>query len=324
MNRKSFSCVLFAALWTSATYAPAQQAKVHRIGYLSGRDASSPGPLLEAFQKGLREFGYIEGKNIIVEYRFLAGRVEEFQRFVRELVDLKVDVLVVPIQVSIAKQIAKTTPIVMITSGDPVADGVVDSLARPGGNITGFTSLSRELTNKRLGLLKEVVPRLARVGILRHLDSSTGLLDLKELEAETLTLKLQFQRLEVRGTNPDIEGAFKSAVDGRAGAILTATPLLINQQKRIADLAIRHRLPSMFEGGTWVDAGGLMSYSSDEPDLFHRAAGYVDRILKGTKPADLPVQQPMKFEFVVNLKTAKQIGLAIPQTVLFRADRVIK
>jgi putative ABC transport system substrate-binding protein len=325
MSGKFFVWLLATVLLLTLSPAQAQHpANLPRIGYISGRDASSPGPLVEAFQKGLRDLGYIEGKNIIVEYRFTADRKEVFQSLVAELVSLKVDLLVVPIQVAAAKRLVKTIPIVMISSFDPVTSGLVESLARPGGNITGFTTLSRELSGKRLDLLKEVAPRVVRVGVLRNTDDASNSVSLKEFEAAAQVLKLELQPLDVRGSNPDLDGAFKAAVRARVNALMTFTPFLIRHQKRIADLAIKERLPTMFEGGTWVEAGGLMSYSADEPDVFRRAATYVDKILKGAKPADLPVEQPTKFEFVINLKTAKQIGLTIPPNVLARADKVIR
>ena len=208
-------------------------------------------------------------------------------------------------------------------AGDPVEAGLVDSLARPGGNITGLSTLNPELSGKRLELLKEIVPRLSRVGLLRDVDVTSETSN--EYKIAARALKLQLQPLDIHGLNPNLDGAFQTAVKGRAQAIITVTsaPLFI-QQKRIADLAIKHRLPSLFQGSTWVESGGLMSYSSNDLDAYRRAARYIDKILKGTKPADLPVEQPMKFEFVINLKTAKQIGLDIPQSVLFRADKVIQ
>ena len=226
-----------------------------------------------------------------------------------ELVELKVDVLVVPIlsATRAAKQATKTIPIVMVT-GDPVAAGIVDSLARPGGNLTGLATLNPSLSGKRLELFKEVLPRLSRVGVLRNPDEpSADVGAFKEYQAAARALKIQIQSLEVRGPNPDLEGAFQTAIKGRLGAIITITsaPLFL-QRKRIADLAIKNRLPSLYQGSAWVEAGGLMSYSTNDLEAFRRAATYVDKILKGTKPADLPVEQPMKFEFVINLKTAKE------------------
>jgi putative tryptophan/tyrosine transport system substrate-binding protein len=242
-------------------------------------------------------------------------------------VQLKVDVLVLSALPAIraAEQATKTIPIVMVTTQDPVAIGLIDSLARPGGNITGLTRLTRELSGKRLELLKEMVPKISRVRVLWDADDRGGAIGFKEYEAAARALKIQLQSLEIRGPNPDLEGAFQAATKGRVNALITITnPLLARYPKRIADLAIKNRLPSMYERAEYVEAGGLVSYSTNDPEAFRRAATYVDRILKGAKPADLPVEQPTKFEFIVNLKTAKQIGLAIPPNVLARADKVIK
>jgi putative ABC transport system substrate-binding protein len=213
----------------------------------------------------------------------------------------------------------------MVTLEDPVANGLVDSLARPGGNLTGLATLQRDLSGKRLELLAEVVPRISRVGLLRDADSSVSAHNFQEYETVARGLKIQLQSLEVRRPNPDLEGAFQAAAKGDSRAVITITTnLLFRNSKRIADLAIKHRLPSMYEGKNWVEAGGLMSYSANDIEIFRRVATYVDKILKGTKPADLPVEQPTKYEMAVNLKTAKQIGLTISQSVLYRADRVIK
>jgi putative tryptophan/tyrosine transport system substrate-binding protein len=307
-------------------YANAQQpTKIPRIGYVSGTgNAANQGPYVEALRQGLRDFRYVEGKNFTIEYRGAEGKLDRISSLVTELVQLKVDILVVPIisAARAAKLATRTIPIIVI-AGDPVEAGLVDSLARPGGNITGLSTLNPELSGKRLELLKEIVPRLSRVGLLRDADEASKTSD--EYKVAARSLKVQLQSLEVRGLKPNIEGAFQTAVKGRVQAIITVTsaPLFL-QQKRIADLAIKHRLPSLFQGSTWVESGGLMSYSSNDLDAYRRAARYVDKILKGTKPADLPVEQPMKFEFVINLKTAKQIGLDIPQSVLFRADKVIQ
>jgi ABC-type uncharacterized transport system substrate-binding protein len=302
-----------------------QPKKVPRIGFVTG--SSSGGPYVDAFQLGLRDLGYDEGRNIVVEYRYAEGKNELFPGFVAELVQLKVDVLVITALPAIraAKQATKTIPIVILINADPVAIGIVDSLARPGGNITGLAKLARELGGKRLELLKEAVPRISRVGVLW--DSIGLALDLafKEYEAVARELKIQIQSLEVRGPKPDLEGAFQAAVKGRADALITITDALINRYpKQIANLAIKNRLPSMCERNDYVEAGCLMSYSASDAEIYRRAATYVDKILKGAKPADLPVEQPTKFELVINLKTAKQIGLSIPPNVLARADRVIK
>jgi putative tryptophan/tyrosine transport system substrate-binding protein len=316
---------LLLALCLSAN---AQQAKIPRVGYISGTgSASNPGPYVEALRQGLRDLGHIDGKNVVIEYRGAEGKPDRYPSLVNELVQLKVDVLVVPTLPAIlaARQATQTIPIVIVTNTEPVAAGLVDSLARPGGNITGLSTLSQDLSGKRLELLTEVVPRLSRVAVLRVADSQTSAITFKEYEATARALKVQLQSLDVRGPNPDLEGAFQAAAKGRNNAIITITASnLLIQQKRIADLAIANRLPSMYHGSTWVESGGLMSYSTDDLAIYRRAATYVDKILKGTKPADLPIEQPTKFEFVINLKTAKALNLTIPQSVLFRADRVIK
>jgi putative tryptophan/tyrosine transport system substrate-binding protein len=327
--RKILVHFAFGAL-LCALCAPAeaqQPAKMPRIGYVSRTgNPSNQGPYVEALRQGLRDLGYVDGKNIVIEYRGAEGKSDRIPSIVAELVHLQVDVLVVPTAQSViraAKQATQTIPIVMVTLEDPVANGLVGSLARPGGNITGLATLQRDLSGKRLELLAEVVPRISRVGILRDADGSS--LGFKEYETVARELKIQLQSLEVRRPNPDLEGAFQTAAKGGSRAVITITGnLLFRNSKRIVDLAIKQRLPSMYEGKTWVEAGGLMSYSADEVESFRRAAVYVDKILKGAKPADLPVEQPTKFEFVINLKTAKQIGLTIPPNVLARADKVIK
>jgi ABC-type uncharacterized transport system substrate-binding protein len=319
-------CTLLFALSFSA--AAQQPTKIPRIGYVSGTgDSNNPGPYVEALRQGLQDLGYIEGKNIVIEYRGAEAKPERIPSLVAELVQLKVDVLVVPIPSAIraAKQATRTIPIIMVTSEDPVTTGIVDSLARPGKNITGFATLQRELSGKRLELLAEVVPGISRVGILRNPDQEGAAIGFKEYEAAARGLKIQLQSLDVRGLNPDLEGAFQAAAKGRASALITVTNAnLFLQQKRIADLAIKNRLPSMYQGSSWVEAGGLMSYSANDLAVFRRAATYVDKILKGAKPADLPIEQPTKFEFVINLKTVKALNLTIPQSVLFRADKVVK
>jgi putative ABC transport system substrate-binding protein len=301
-----------------------QPGRIPRIGFLpSSGDANNPGPSVQAFQQGLRDLGHIEGKNILVEYRYAEGKADRIQSLVAELVQLKVDVLVVgsPGAVQEAKQATKTIPIVMVITQDPVAARYVNSLARPGGNITGVTRLTRELSGKRLELLKEAVTTTSRVGVLWS-GAGGGF---KGYESAARALKIPLQSLEVRTPNPDFEGVFQAAKQGRANALIAVSNIRISgYQNRIADLAIKNRLPSMCEADTWVEAGGLMSYGADDADSFQRAAVYVDKILKGTKPADLPVEQPTKFEFVINLKTAKALNLTIPQSVLFRADRVIR
>jgi putative ABC transport system substrate-binding protein len=335
---KIFVLALSAMLFAVYVSAEAQQPKkIPRIGYVSGSgDANNPGPFVEAFRQGLRDLGYVEGKNILVEFRFAEGQLERLPSLVAELVQLKVDVVVAaPLSaIRAAKQATKTIPIVMVTTQDPVATGLVDSLARPGGNVTGLTRLTRELRGKRLELLKEVAPRISRVGVLvekgmiaeaERIGAQARTLVFKDYETAASALKIQLQSLEVRGPNPDFEGTFQGAAKARVSALITVNTSLLNRYpKRIADLAIKNRLPSMYEGSDFVEAGGLMSYASNDTENYKRAATYVDKILKGSKPADLPVEQPTKFELVINLKTAKQIGLTIPQSVLYRADKVIR
>jgi len=328
MKKAALGSMLFAgALLAVAVTVEAQQpTKVPRIGYLSGAgDPSNPGPNVEAFRRGLQELGYIEGKNILVEYRYIEGKRDRVPSLVAELVQLKVDVLVSPNLPAIraAKQATKTIPIVMVINWDPVAEGLIDSLARPGGNITGLSRLTRDLSGKRLELLKEVVPGISRVGVLD--DADAYLKAFKDYQAAGRALKIQLQSLEIRGPNPDVEGAFQAAVKSRIRALIaTQITVLLPYTEKIADLAIKNRLPLMFETGSNVEAGGLMSYAASDADLFRRAAIYVDKILKGAKAVELPVEQPTKFELVINLKTAKQIGLTIPPNVLARADKVIK
>jgi putative tryptophan/tyrosine transport system substrate-binding protein len=319
--------ILLSELQLASVAAVESQTKIPRIGYVSGSGtADNPGPYVEALRQGLRDLGYVERKNFLIEYRGAQGKPDRIPKLIVDLVQSKVDVLVVPTSggVRAASQATKTIPIVMVTQVDPVATGVVDSLARPGGNITGLTTLQRDLSGKRLELLMAVVPRLSRLGILRSPEDETAI-GFENYEAAARALNVRLQSLDARGSDPDLEGAFREAVKGRSDAIATITnnPLLRNA-KRVAALALENQLPSMYEGATWVKAGGLMSYSANDIDLFRRAAAYVDRLLKGAKPADLPIEQPTKFEFVLNLKTARALNLPISQTVLFRADKVIK
>jgi len=330
-NKKAdvLSILFVVVLLAVAVITEAQQpTKIPRIGYISGTgNETNQGPYVEALRQGLRELGYIEGKNFTIEYRGAEGKTDRIPSLTIDLIESQVNVLIVATLPAIlaAKQATKATPIIMVATLDPVANKLVDSLARPGGNLTGISTLAQDLNAKRLELLMEVVPRLSRVAVLRDTDSQLATLQFKEYEAAAGVLKIKLQSLDVRGHNPDLENALLAATKGRNDALITITNAnLFVQQKRLADLAIRNKLPSMFQGSTWVDSGGLMSYSTDEVGAFRRAAAYVDKILKGTKPADLPVEQMTKFEFVINLKTAKQIGLNIPQSVLFRADRVVR
>jgi putative tryptophan/tyrosine transport system substrate-binding protein len=329
MGRKTIVVLLVALALASVHLAEGQQpGKIARIGLVSGSgDPKTSERYVEAFRQGLRDLGYIDGRNILIDFRSMEGTVDSIPSLVAELVRLKIDVLVVQPLVAIraAKQATKTIPIVIVASFDPIEMGIVDSLARPGGNITGLATLGRELGGKRLELLKEVVPSISRVGLLTDADAPILAIALKEYETVASALKIQLQSLEVRGPNPDLEGAFQAAIKGRINALIAVSnPLLSRYQKQIADLTIKNRTPTMCEVSGYVEAGCLMSYSTNSADQYKRAAVYVDKILKGTKPADLPIEQPTKFEFVINLKTAKQIGLTIPQWTLTKADKVIR
>ena len=329
MNRKLLGGVLTAFFLTIELPVDAQQpTKIPRIGFLQRRVAptpANPDPLADAFLKGLQEIGYIDGKNIRIEHRYAEGRTDRLPGLIAEFVQLKVDVIVVASSqaIRVAKQATSTIPIVIVTQGDPVAEKLVTSLARPGGNITGLTRLTGELSGKRLELFKEAVPGISRVGIL---DGNTDLRsNVQDYEVAARAFNVTLQPLNLTGPKPDVEGTFQAAVKaGANGLIINRDAVTASYLKQIADLAIKHRLPSMNEDSPYVEAGGLMSYATNDAEQFRRAAYYVDRILKGTKPADLPVEQPTKFEFVINLKTAKQIGLTIPPNVLARADRVIR
>ena len=303
-----------------------QPAKIHRIGILSPASASFFSARVEAFRQRLRELGYVEGKNIVIEYRYTEGKRERLPELAAELVRLKVDVIVTtgPGTTLAAKKASATIPIVFAAAGDPVGIGLVSSLAQPGGNITGLSLMAPDLDGKRLELLKEAFPKVARVAFLWESGGTRGNLALTDMEAAAKALGLKLLSLEVRSLD-DFEGAFARAKKERAQALITTTGGLINtQQRRVLDFAAKNRLPAIYHYSEFVEAGGLMSYGPDNTDLWRRAADFVDKILKGTKPADIPVEQPTKFEFIVNLKAAEQIGLAIPTKVLARADRVIK
>jgi len=304
-----------------------QPAKVHRIGYLITGHLSANAARYEAFRQGLRELGYVEGKNIVIERRSSEGNAVRATAVAAELVRLKVDVIVTAGSTATrpAKESTATIPIVMTMDSDPVGNGFVASLARPGGNITGLSNLAPELSGKRLELLKEVVPSLSRVAVFGNatVPGNSKMLKETELAARTLGVKLQYLDTLM---SKDIETAFRAAAKGRAGAILMLVrgPVALPHRKEIADLAAKSRLPVIYSGREYVEAGGLMSYGVNLDDLDRRAATYVDKILKGAKPADLPIQQPTRFEFIINLKAARQIGLTIPPEILARADRVIK
>jgi len=327
MIRRIVICLLLTVFLLAVFSVEAQQAKkVHRIGFLSAGSESSMSARTQAFLQGLQTFGYVEGKDILIEYRAAEGKNDRLPDLVAELIQLKVDVIVATSTLTArpAKAATKTIPIVAL-SGDPVGTGLVASLARPGGNVTGVTNLSPDLSGKRLELLKEIVPGVIRVAVLWDPEGPVPVLAFKETQAAARAMGLQIQSLEVRGPKPDIEGAFKAATKSRAGALLTiSNPLINNHSAQIVDRAGKNRLPAIYADPQIVDAGGLVFYGVDGRALYSRLAYYVDRILKGTKPADLPVEQPTKFELVINLKAAKQIGLTIPPNVLARADKVIR
>jgi putative ABC transport system substrate-binding protein len=317
-------------LFAFCSFAEAQQAKkIPRIGYLSITDAATDSARAEGIRLALRELGYIEGQNIAIEYRYAEGKNDRLPELAAELLRLKVDIIVAAagdITIRAAKNATKTIPIVMTGSGvDPVRAGLVESLARPGGNVTGLTRLSRELGGKRLELLKEAVPKLSRVAVLYD-PATPGLHEVKELlPADARALKLTIQPWEIRAVD-DFEKVFAALNKQRPDGlyVLVGGGVMRPNQKRIAGFALKSRLPSVSSNEKFVDAGGLISYAADDADSYRRVAIYVDKILKGAKPADLPVEQPTKFELVISLKTAKQIGVNIPQSLLYRADKVIK
>jgi ABC-type uncharacterized transport system substrate-binding protein len=330
-NRKLGSFALCAMLFALCLPAQAQQPKkVQVIGYLSSVDAATDSARAEGIRLALRELGYIEGQNIAMEYRYAEGKVDRAPGLAAELVRLKVDIIVVATgdrTIQAAKNATRTIPIVMAGQGsDPVRAGHVESLARPGGNITGVTLLNRELGGKRLELLKEAVPKLARVAFLYDPASQPSLHEVKELlPADARALKLTIEPWEIRAVD-DFEKVFAALNKQRPDGlyVLGAGGVMRPNQKRIVDFALKSHLPAMYSSREAVEAGGLMSYRADFADSYRRVAIYVDKILKGAKPADLPVEQPTKFELVINLKTAKQIGLIIPQSLLYRADKVIR
>jgi ABC-type uncharacterized transport system substrate-binding protein len=327
VSKSIFGIVLCATFSLLCIPAQAQQAKkVYRVGFITNR--TEIGPQQEAFRRGLRELGYIEGDNLVIEWRLIGERLERYSEVAAELVRLKVDCIVASGlgAAQAAKQATSKIPIVMSNaSDDPVRNKLIDSLARPGGNITGFTDVAQDLAGKRLELVKETLPKALRVAVLWYSASYVAATQLQETEIAAAPLGVRIQSLAVRAA-ADLDRAFQTASKQRAEALIAVSfgGLLVNHQDQVFKLAINNRLPVMYTISEFVEAGGLMSYAPDGQDRNRRVASYVDKILKGTKPADLPVQQPMKFEFVVNLKAAKQIGLTIPPNVLVRADKVIR
>ena len=332
MTSKSLFCLLATFLLTAVPLAGAQQTKkVARIAYLGAGSALNPGPdpgpdgliRLGSLRRGLRELGYEEGKNIIIDYRTAAGRSDRIPGIVAELAQLKTAVIVWSAGQDEARKI-KTIPIVYVATSDFVASGLVESLARPGGNITGITSLAPELGGKRLEILKETVPKLVRVAFLYNPATATSGIELEHVRGPAAGLGVTLRTVEARAPD-EIDKAFATMIQQRAQGFATASgPVNNTNRMQITELAAKHRLPAVYHQSLFVEGGGLMSYGPNLADMYYRAATHVDKILKGTKPADIPVEQPMKFEFIVNLKAAKQIGLTIPPNVLVRADRVIR
>lgn len=303
-----------------------QPAKTPRIGILIGSSLTANAVRIDAFRNGLRELGYVEGKNIAIEFRSAEGKFDRLPILAAELVQAKVDVIVTsgPIANRPAKDSTSTIPIVMGFDNDPVGNGFVASLARPGGNMTGLSNQGPEIGGKQLELLREIVPKISRVAVFGNTKEPANPLSLKEAEAAGSALRIKVQHFDVPSPRA-IDDAFRNATKGRNESILVLPNFILNpHRQKIAELAVAHRLPVIYNASEWVEAGGLMSYGTSIPDLFRRAATFVDKILKGRAPMDLPVEQPIKFEFIANLKAAKQIGLTIPPNVLARADRVIR
>ncbi len=327
MRKPVLSILFVVVLLAVGAIAEAQQpAKITRIGYLDAVSLSVNAARVEAFRQSLRKLGYVEGKNIFIEWRSADGKLDRLPALAAELVHLKVDIIVTGGRSATraAKEATSTIPIVMTQDSDPVANGFVASLARPGGNITGLSTLAPELSGKQLELMKEIIPKLSRVAVFGSSTSPGNAQSLREVELAARAFKVQLQYLDVLDPK-DIETAFRAASNGRAdGVLVLNSPVFASRQTQVVDLAVKSRLPAIYWRSDFVEAGGLMSYGTSQNDLDRRAATYVDKILKGTKPADLPVEQPTKFELVINLKTAKQIGVTIPQKVLARADKVIK
>ena len=327
MSKKILLSAVATLMLASVFPAEAQQPKkVPRLGYLVANFPSTNPARNEAFRQGLRDLGYVEGKSIVIEWRYAEGKPDRLPVLAAELVRLKVDVIVTagPASTRPAKEATSTIPIVMGFDNDPVGNGFVASLARPGGNITGLSTLAPEISGKQLELLMEIVPRLSRVAALGNSNEPGNAQALREVEVAAGAFGVQLQHLDVRDPK-DIETAFREARKERAGAVLVLpSPVLLTQRTQIVVLTVKSRLPAIYFATEFVDVGGLMTYGPRRTDSFRRAATYVDKILKGAKPADLPVEQPTKFELVINLKTAKQIGLTIPPNLLLRADKVIK
>ena len=326
-RREVISLVLATVLLATLSPADAQQAKIPRVGYLSALTTSADATRSGAFRQGLRELGYVEGTNIVIEYRFADGKLDRLPALAGELARLNVDVIIAGgggLMARAAKSATATIPIVMTNVEDPIASGLVTSLARPGSNVTGLTALHPELSAKRLELLRETVSNLSRVAVLWNSAHPEKATEFRETQAAARLLGVHVQSLEVQSPT-DIDSAFEAATKGRVGAVICLPdPLTNTYQARIIELALKRRLPTMYTQRPPVAAGGLMSYGPNYADLFRRAATYVDRILKGSRPADLPVERPTRLELIINLKTAKQMGLTIPPNVLGRAEEIIR
>jgi ABC-type uncharacterized transport system substrate-binding protein len=332
MIKQILTCLMITAYLLTVSLAPAQQqAKIRKLGWLGARSTpdqgGGPGTGADSFRREFGKLGYVEGKNLVIEYRYAENKLERLSVLADELVRLRVELIIAPTTAAVlaARKATKTTPIVFYNvQSDPVADGLVDSLARPGANVTGFTNFGTVLAGKRLELLKETIPKLTRVALLWHPLDPGSAQQWKESQLPARELGLQLYSMEVSSIDK-LETAFQGATRAHSAAlVVTQNPSLTSRQKQVASLAAKNHLPAIYHRGDYVASGGLMSYGVDEAEPFRRAAVLVDKILKGTKPADIPVEQPTKFEFVVNLKAAKQIGLTIPPNVLARADRVIR
>jgi len=327
-NRRKLVIALGASALTApfASFAQKQPTKVPRIGLLSPFSSADTALWNQAFRQGLRDLGWVEGKNISIDYVYGDGKGDRLPVLTADLIRLKVDVIVAAETNAAlsAQSVTKSIPIVMASVGDPVASGLVASLARPGGNITGLSQIASELVAKRLELLKEIVPTLSRVAVLWNPQGVASVLNWKGIQPPAQKLGIQLQSLEVRSAG-ELDKAFEGVSKGRAGALaIMPDPVFVTNLKRIADYAAKNRLPSIFHLSAFVDSGGLVAYGADRSDLFRRAATYVDNILKGAKPGDLPVEQPTKFELVINMKTAKALGIKIPNSILLRADKLIE
>jgi putative tryptophan/tyrosine transport system substrate-binding protein len=325
--QRRYFLIAAGALLAAPLAARAQQpARIARIGFLGAGSAYSLATYIEAFRQGLHEAGYVEGKNIMIEYRWAEDKYERLPDLAAQLLQIKVDVIVTEgtNSTQVARNATKNIPIVMALAGDPVGSGLIQSLARPGSNVTGVTTLSLELVGKQMQMLKAIVPGLGRMALLWDPVNAAAVRALKGIETDARSLGLELQLIEARAAS-ELDRAFSALAKKRPGALTVTSSLMFDgQQRRIADLAAQHRLPAIYSKTPFAEAGGLISYGANFHDLFKRASVYVDKILKGAKPVDLPVEQPIKFELVINLKSAKTLALTIPQSLLLRADRVIQ